>query len=1036
MKLAKIRPGFTARIALGISLAVLAFLSPARASLLTLTNLTDQHQPDTNFVRVTTANPNNPTLSDGTVITIGLPVRVTPASNGLFSVFRLTGNYLITGPNYGKGLLYRFPDDSSNATAIPLSGFNTFVTLLLPTNQFDLFGAAADAVTAVTNRQTVIRLANPNGASSVIMASTTLGFALSAQNTNGNQGTFRVNEDGTVSASSFVGLATIQATNITAKSVLADNLISGAVVTNNITALGNGVAAAMTNPANAFTGNGSNLTHVAGTVNVRDFGAKGDGSTPDDAAFAAAFASFDTGNGGTVYAPAGAYRLTNTLDIGGSPTTQRSNRGLRGDGMSTYLRVENAINGVRLLNSVAFKISDLTITEVGTVSNMLLISAVEGVGISEVGLVENVVITGGNDAFAVGTDPTSGDVAHVTFLKCTQSGARHAGYAFGNGAVGNVLSHNLYGCISQFSPYGVFQNGGGFNWYGGDVLHNSKSDFYVANIGGQGTTLTGVRSEISERFIDAAPGGGSGLASYIVQGCSVTGFLATNHVVIQWDEAYPLTIANSVFIQNVNSSGQTKIRGYPPYDPTISAPGIFSLLLENVTTDNTNYSDFIPIPSVRNHTTSINDNLIAYDGTLIAGSGVNLFSGIVAAARFIGDGSSLTNLPASANTNALTAGQTATLAAAVTNNDTRATSLANGANAFTGAFTGNAVGLTNYQGTVPDTNITGTVYVNPTNGFVSVGPYRAGYRFLVSGLQNQNDIVLWDTTTADGLRFGMNDTFGYLYVIGATRILSLQSGGGNVTVGTTTTDNGSLLQVYGTGYFSGTVTANAFVGNVNGTTNYAATNLNNSGSSVGQILTATATGVAFSNAAAGSVPNGLVTNNMAANVVVTNAGVATTITSNSVTSGTFTGNGAGLTNLTYIVDIFSHASQNSSRAVGTLAGTKTYWDLTSTYTDNSDPTNTCSIIGPCTLTNFSLEYFDSSPKIAATTNVTFNLYSEAGFTGYSVVLTNGIARGQIITATGSFTVTNRAKFWLFPTNNSAGAIGIYAGIYCQAIVTH
>jgi len=55
----------------------------------------------------------------------------------------------------------------------------------------------------------------------------------------------------------------------------------------------------------------------------------------------------------------------------------------------------------------------------------------------------------------------------------------------------------------------------------------------------------------------------------------------------------------------------------------------------------------------------------------------------------------------------------------------------------------------------------------------------------------------------------------------------------------------------------------------------------------------------------GSIPNGLVTNSAPASIVVTNAGVATTITSNSVTTGTvtatnFAGNGAGLTNLTYV----------------------------------------------------------------------------------------------------------------------------------------
>lgn len=40
-------------------------------------------------------------------------------------------------------------------------------------------------------------------------------------------------------------------------------------------------------------------------------------------------------------------------------------------------------------------------------------------------------------------------------------------------------------------------------------------------------------------------------------------------------------------------------------------------------------------------------------------------------------------------------------------------------NNFNGTFTGNGAGLTNYLGKVPDTNITGTITVNPTSGVFS-----------------------------------------------------------------------------------------------------------------------------------------------------------------------------------------------------------------------------------------------------------------------------------------------------------------------------
>jgi hypothetical protein len=114
-----------------------AMTSPA--SLLILTNLTSLNLPDTNIIKVVQADTNLPTADGGHVTTVGLPVRVTPDSNGVVQIFRTTGNYLLYGPPYGAGIIYRFPDSSSNATAIKLSGFNTFETptIIIPgTNVF------------------------------------------------------------------------------------------------------------------------------------------------------------------------------------------------------------------------------------------------------------------------------------------------------------------------------------------------------------------------------------------------------------------------------------------------------------------------------------------------------------------------------------------------------------------------------------------------------------------------------------------------------------------------------------------------------------------------------------------------------------------------------------------------------------------------------------------------------------------------------------------------------------------------------------
>jgi hypothetical protein len=112
---------------------------------LTLALTNSLGQPDTNVIRIVQTDTNTPALANGQPVTIGLPSRLTPDTNGIVTVFRLLGNYTFYGPTLGAGVIYRFPDSSSNATAYPLSGFNTFQTVVIATNnasQFDTNGAA------------------------------------------------------------------------------------------------------------------------------------------------------------------------------------------------------------------------------------------------------------------------------------------------------------------------------------------------------------------------------------------------------------------------------------------------------------------------------------------------------------------------------------------------------------------------------------------------------------------------------------------------------------------------------------------------------------------------------------------------------------------------------------------------------------------------------------------------------------------------------------------------------------------------------
>lgn len=76
-------------------------------------------------------------------------------------------------------------------------------------------------------------------------------------------------------------------------------------------------------------------TTTAGVLNVRDFGATGDGKTDDAAAVAAAFAALAANSSGTVYFPPGAYVLRSTVTV--PHADQLGPSAVRGDGPASML---------------------------------------------------------------------------------------------------------------------------------------------------------------------------------------------------------------------------------------------------------------------------------------------------------------------------------------------------------------------------------------------------------------------------------------------------------------------------------------------------------------------------------------------------------------------------------------------------------------------------------------------------------------------------------------------------------------------------
>lgn len=76
---------------------------------------------------------------------------------------------------------------------------------------------------------------------------------------------------------------------------------------------------------------------AAREFNIRDYGAKGDGSTNDGPAFQAALDAAVSAGGGTVFCPAGTYAIASNVKILGSNITIKS------DPKATFLRTSNSI---------------------------------------------------------------------------------------------------------------------------------------------------------------------------------------------------------------------------------------------------------------------------------------------------------------------------------------------------------------------------------------------------------------------------------------------------------------------------------------------------------------------------------------------------------------------------------------------------------------------------------------------------------------------------------------------------------------------
>jgi len=132
--------------------------------------------PDTNWFVVTPVE--NYVSANGGFITRGLPVRLTPGSNGKVTNTFAVGNYAVTNRYVSSGFLIRVPEDSSatvyNATegtdsgGIALSGYNRFVTIERGTNNIVL--APGDNITVTTNGVNNFTISSTGGGEGIAVA--------------------------------------------------------------------------------------------------------------------------------------------------------------------------------------------------------------------------------------------------------------------------------------------------------------------------------------------------------------------------------------------------------------------------------------------------------------------------------------------------------------------------------------------------------------------------------------------------------------------------------------------------------------------------------------------------------------------------------------------------------------------------------------------------------------------------------------------------------------------------------------------------
>jgi hypothetical protein len=251
-------------------------------------------------------------------------------------------------------------------------------------------------------------------------------------------------------------------------------------------------------------------------VNVRDFGAVGDGVTDDTAALLAAIAVPVAARGGVVYAPQGKYRFNQTLVLG-DPLAFTSVQ-LRGDGpFNTLFQWTGAADGTALrferckyMDSGGFMVQN---TRNGVLATDAAAGAARGASTglwltggglgtqTNSGNLRNIAVQGFDKGLRLGEDlaPNFPSASEMTITNPILTYCNYGAH------IQNPNSTDIwfYGLEASVNQYGLYaSNAEPIHVWGGAMTSNTVADIHLTS--GGAFTVEGVRSEHSPRFFENA----------------------------------------------------------------------------------------------------------------------------------------------------------------------------------------------------------------------------------------------------------------------------------------------------------------------------------------------------------------------------------------------------------------------------------------------------------------------------------------------------------------------------------------------------